>query len=227
MNYYEQNDRRGRVWGILGIVLYLVVCAGVMFITYRIALPDKEEYILVELSEDEARPSATLSGSTAAETPTAAESASEVEETVVSEPVMTAEDGKPVREVNQRALFRGSATGNSSTQTETQASGGGGNDSPNGGVGGEYSLGGRGLGGDGRLPMPAYNIDEEGRVVISITVNRDGVVTNAVYQPAGSNTNNGELVSAARAAALRAKFVTDENAPEIQRGTITYNFRLN
>jgi TonB family protein len=78
----------------------------------------------------------------------------------------------------------------------------------------------------GNLPRPAYNVEVEGRVVIRITVNAAGAVTGAVYEQAGSTTNHGDLVSAARTAALRARFTPDETA-EVQTGTITYIFRLN
>ncbi len=86
-----------------------------------------------------------------------------------------------------------------------------------------FSLSGRYL--VGNLPRPAYNADVEGRVVIRITVDGEGRVTSAVYEQAGSTTNHGELVGAARTAALKARFTA--SGADIQTGTITYIFRLN
>ena len=39
---------------------------------------------------------------------------------------------------------------------------------------GSWDLAGRALAGDGKLPLPAYNVQEEGRVVVTITVDPDG-----------------------------------------------------
>jgi TonB family protein len=137
----------------------------------------------------------------------------------------------PAREVNRRALFPGRTEG--STASSQGASEGAGNQgSVEGGPDGADSAGGSGSSGFslsgrylvGNLPRPAYNADAEGRVVIRITVNAAGTVTSAVYEPNGSTTNHGELVSAARAAAAKASFTAGE--AEIQTGTITYNFRL-
>jgi TonB family protein len=86
-----------------------------------------------------------------------------------------------------------------------------------------FSLAGRTV--VGSWPRPAYDVEVEGRVVISITVNAAGAVTGAAYQTMGSTTNNATLREAARAAALRARFTPSEGN-EVQTGTITYIFRL-
>ncbi len=135
---------------------------------------------------------------------------------------------EPVRTVNERALFPGQTTNNStSTQNSSSTSDRGtpGSQGVAGGVPGSsgVSLTGRYLTGD--LPRPAYTVDAEGRVVMSITVNSEGRVTRADYVQAGSTTNHPELIAAARAAALKARFTIAE--AELQTGTITYIFRLN
>ncbi len=76
------------------------------------------------------------------------------------------------------------------------------------------------------LPKPYYPGNEEGIVVVKVTVNKYGKVTNAEPGARGSTTYNAQLVAAAKQAALKAKFNLDENAPAFQQGTITYRFVL-
>ena len=91
------------------------------------------------------------------------------------------------------------------------------------GNGTSYNLNGRsGL----SLPKPYYPGNEEGIVVVQVTVDKNGLVTKAEPGVKGSNTANPELISAARKAALQAKFNVDNNAPAFQVGTITYHFVL-
>jgi len=79
---------------------------------------------------------------------------------------------------------------------------------------------------DGSLPLPTYNVNEYGRVVVRIQVNRKGEVVSAIPGDVGTTTTNARLRDAAKQAALRARFNVAQNAPELQEGTITYNFRL-
>ncbi len=140
--------------------------------------------------------------------------------------------------VDPRAIFRGSGNQSTSGQNEgvsgqpgDQGKPGGSTTSTNyegqGGIGDgiSFSL-------DGRtpsfLPKPDYSSREQGRVVVTIYVNRQGVVTRVVGGARGTTTTDPELRKAAESAALRARFSPDPNAPEEQIGTITYNFlRIN
>ncbi|MGQ1891732.1 TonB family protein [Thermophagus sp. OGC60D27] len=87
-----------------------------------------------------------------------------------------------------------------------------------------YDLRGRSL--KGSLPKPEYNIQEEGIVVVQITVDPDGNVINAVPILKGTTTQNSYLWRVAKAAAMKARFNPDPNAPAKQVGTITYHFSL-
>ena len=89
---------------------------------------------------------------------------------------------------------------------------------------GTFNLGGRSLG-EGGLPRPAYNVQEEGRVVISITVNPAGVVIDASVNVGQTNTVNNTLRQAALNAAKKARCNTVSGVNN-QMGTITYNFNL-
>ena len=106
----------------------------------------------------------------------------------------------------------GSRDGNSSTGAKT-------------GVGGygTFNLGGRSLG-TGSLPKPSYDVQEEGRVVVNITVNPSGAVIATSISPQ-SNTVNSSLRKAAENAAKKARFNTIEGVNN-QTGTITYYFNL-
>ncbi len=74
------------------------------------------------------------------------------------------------------------------------------------------------------LPKPVYNSDDQGRVVVSIWVNKMGEVTRADIQQKGTNITDINLRKMAKEAALKAKFSADVDAAEIQKGSITYNF---
>ena len=83
---------------------------------------------------------------------------------------------------------------------------------------------------DGRtslsLPKPQYPGNEEGIVVVQVTVDKNGLVKKAEAGVRGSNTTDPELIAAAKKAALQAKFNVDEKAAASQTGTITYHFVL-
>ena len=114
---------------------------------------------------------------------------------------------------NNGSGMEGSQQGNSTTG-EKDGSGGY----------GTFNLGGRSIG-EGGLPRPVYNVQDEGRVVVNITVNPAGIVVNASINLKETNTSNAALRKAALEAAQKARFnvVTGLNN---QAGTITYNFKL-
>lgn len=87
---------------------------------------------------------------------------------------------------------------------------------------GTWDLGGRNM--LGELPRPAYDIQEEGRVVVTITVDPDGNVVDARINNR-SNTTNLQLRNSAVEAARRTKF-NAINSVNDQTGTITYYFKL-
>ncbi|MFO8235302.1 MAG: energy transducer TonB [Bacteroidales bacterium] len=146
------------------------------------------------------------------------------------------EEKEEEREVNENALYQGRSDEDSS-DNEGKTEGEGNQGDPSGspdaedyedegskGMGGiDYSLSGRN---PESLPKPEYNYEEEGKVVVEIRVDRNGNVTDAVAGVKGSTTLDSELLRAAKEAALNAKFDRKRDAPAYQKGTITYNFRL-
>ena len=86
-----------------------------------------------------------------------------------------------------------------------------------------YELQGRGF---QKLPKPKYDYQGEGRVVVEVTVDRSGKVTQAVPGIKGSSTLDEYLLKVAKEAAMEASFEAKPDAPLFQKGTITYNFIL-
>ena len=95
--------------------------------------------------------------------------------------------------------------------------------SPTGTGYGEFNLGGRTLGREG-LPRPDYNVQEEGRIVINITVNPQGNVILAEIGR-GTNIDNTNLRNSSLEAARKAKF-NSISGTNNQSGTITYRYSL-
>jgi colicin import membrane protein len=144
---------------------------------------------------------------------------------------------EPQPQVDQRALFPGRDRQTTTSQSQGQTGQPGTQGQPDGSTDGTASVGG----GEGsgvqfslagrranHLPLPEYASSSQGRVVVSITVNRDGSVIRATAGARGTTTNDRVLWAAAEAAALKARFDVKSDAPHEQTGTITYNFiRLN
>ena len=106
---------------------------------------------------------------------------------------------------------------NGSTESKNRSGKGYGNE------GISYSLSGRT---PQALPLPEYNYQVEGIVVVEVTVDRNGKVTKATPGVKGSTTLDENLLRAARKAAIAASFDKNPDAPAFQKGTITYHFDL-
>ena len=149
------------------------------------------------------------------------------------------EEQRRIDQQNARARGAFSNAGNVGTSGQNQGvAGGQGNqgvqsgtpDAPNYGPGGgqgtegiSFDLGGRRA---KSLVKPPYDLQKEGTVVVAITVDRNGRVTDATPGIKGSTTLDGELLKLAKDAALKTTFESSNDAPIIQKGTITYVFRL-
>ncbi len=151
-----------------------------------------------------------------------------------------AAEQRKIGEINSRAknVFGGGGKGSPDSKSTSQGVtyGTGNQGVPQGSANAERYGPGGGTGNgvsfnlDGRtslsLPKPRYPGNEEGVVVVQVTVDKKGLVTKAEAGVRGSNTADPELIAAAKKAALQAKFNVDANAPAFQSGTITYRFVL-
>lgn len=77
------------------------------------------------------------------------------------------------------------------------------------------------------IPRPSSNFTESGTVVVTIFINREGNVTRVISGAKGTTTSNSSLRILAEQAARKAKFSPKFDAPEEQKGTITYVFEGN
>lgn len=88
---------------------------------------------------------------------------------------------------------------------------------------GNYQLGGRNA---LSKPQPKYDCNEQGIVVVQISVDRYGKVTSAESGVRGTTNLAKCLLDQAKIAAMNTKWQADNNAPEKQVGKIIYNFKL-
>ncbi len=148
------------------------------------------------------------------------------------------EDKKEKKKVNINALYPGKKDkkGDSEGQGNSKGDTNQGNSTENK-TESNSTKGGTGLGTKGisfslagrqpqHLEQPEYVKQVEGKVVVEVTVDRDGNVTQATAGAKGSTTLNSYLLQVAKTAALKTKFNRKPNSPVYQKGTITYNFLL-
>lgn len=134
------------------------------------------------------------------------------------------EEEKTVEQTfNPNALFakgkvKKTDGGGSSGISEGAGSGAGGNGE---GKGTSFNLGGRGA---KSLVPPTEVKTEQGKIVVEISVDKEGNVIHAKAGVRGTTISNSNLYRKCEQAAKKCKFAADPNAPEVQKGTITYRF---
>ena len=79
---------------------------------------------------------------------------------------------------------------------------------------------------NGTLPRPSYPVQATGTVVVDIWVDNYGNVQKAIAGAEGTTVTSKDLWNAARKAAMGAHFNMSADAPPLQKGTITYIFKL-
>ena len=168
-------------------------------------------------------------------------------------PVTQKTQQKPVekpRTVNAAALYHGSNPNNSTSQGTGTGPGDQGspdgdpngkyNGSPGNGGGGTTPGDNSGPGGTGRggvsfslagrriMQLPSINdhSQETGKVVVDITVDKNGVVQSAIPGGRGSTTTSAYLFKLATDAARKTKFTVSPDKADIQKGTITFIFKV-
>jgi hypothetical protein len=116
---------------------------------------------------------------------------------------------------------------------------GGGNGTGNGiGTGSGYGAGTGGGSGNGTgyslgnrkaisKPAPKYTCNEEGKVVVEVSVDRNGKTISAIAGIKGTTNTAKCLLDQARIAAMNTRWDASSDAPEKQVGKIVYNFNLN
>lgn len=146
----------------------------------------------------------------------------------------TSENPKPT--VNTKALYTGSSNKSKTGTNQGIGEGEGDMGKPTGykdsdnydGQGGSgngisYSLGGRGA---KYIEKPSSNFSETATVVVTIWVDRNGIVQRAQVNPKGTTTVDANMKKIALDAAKNSTFEADQSAADLQTGTITYKFVL-
>lgn len=225
MNYYEEEDNRPALYGGVATVAYVMVVAALLLLTYfPITEKATSEMMVIEFVEEpQPQPK-----------PVVTAQAPRHENLSVNQNTQQVTGTDEVTQtVNQRAIFRSNKGGvdepedvgnpyaKKADENRAHGDGGGLNSAGNDQL--DEGLRGRGL--VGTLPVPSYPGNVSGKIVIRVTVDQHGKVTEAEYESKGSTSSDAGLVAAAIAAAKRAQFT--ESRSFIQGGTITYNFKLN
>jgi hypothetical protein len=118
----------------------------------------------------------------------------------------------------------GGGTGGGNGTGNGPGSGSGNGPGSGGGTGGGYSLGSRKA---LSKPSPRYICNEEGKVVVEVSVDQTGKTIGAVAGVRGTTNAAKCLLDQAKIAALNTRWQADSNAPEKQVGKIIYTFSLN
>jgi protein TonB len=248
------KDKRKALLGTLLFHLCLLICFVFLGLTYRIPPPEEEGISInfgyqdfgsgTEQAEQIVEEIESVSEEVQENIPDIEDpSTQEVEETDVvqkqNEEVKKLEEEiiqeEPKEQLNSKALYTGKKENNSLSQGITQGQGDQGqedgdissNSYQGGGKGTNgiaYQLGGRVV---AEIKKPIYDSQQQGKVVVTIRVNRSGKVISATPGAKGSTTTNAYLYAKAKEAALKTTFEANSQAPEIQIGSIIYNFKLN
>ena len=257
MNASEKKSKRNGVFGTILFHALLIVAFLFMGLTYQIPPPPEEgisiNFGYMDQGSTEVEPEdkadfpepvqeEIVEEQSAAEQEVVTQEAEQVpvvEKTEQKKKEPEAEKEEVIEEkqpeVIKKALYTGKKKNTQKDQGNKETSGNQGeiDGDPNakaysgGGIGTDgiaYQLGGRS---PAFKAKPLYKIQEEGKVVVIITVDRLGNVVNAIPGAKGSTTLNKYLLARSKEAALKTKFDPKQSAPENQQGKIIYHFSLN
>ena len=141
----------------------------------------------------------------------------------------------PRKEINKRALF---AASNNKAQKDTLAAqtarevtdalkaGHALGNTKTGETSGEPKAQLAGRTHNGSLPRPSAPGQQVGKVVVDIWVDNYGIVQKAIAGAEGTTVTDKDLWNEARKAAMKASFNMSADAPAMQKGTITYIFKV-
>lgn len=252
----ERQEKKSRVTGVAltaSAHLVILACCMMMGFTYLVPPPPEREQILIEFDDPELeKPKQTWDGTR----PRAADADPTKDINLVQRseaqnegsrsneaPEATVDDFGDVdvpeppreKEIDRRALF--SAADNKTkkdtlaAQTAREVSdalkaGHAQGNTKTGETAGEPNakLTGRSI--NGTLPKPTYGVAKAGTVVVEIWVDNYGTVQKAIAGAEGTTVTDKALWQEARKAAMKASFNMSSDAPALQKGTITYIFKL-
>ena len=253
----ERLEKKSRVTGValtVSVHIALLICCFIAGFTYMDPPPPEQEQILIEFDEPKIRkpkqvwngtrpravepdPKKDINLVQRSEAQNQGTKSNEAPEAKVDEfGDVDVPEPKREKEIDRRALF---SAADNKTQKDTLAAqtahkvsdalkaGHAQGNTKTGETSGEPNakLAGRSV--NGTLPRPSYAVQKDGTVVVDIWVDNYGNVQKAVAGAQGTTVTDKTLWQAARKAALGAHFNMSADAPALQKGTITYIFKLN
>lgn len=253
----ERQHKKSRVTGValtVSMHIALLLCCFLTGFTYLDPPPPEQEQILIEFDEPVIeKPKQTWNGtrpravepdpekdinlvqrSEAQHQGTKSNEAPEAKVDEVGD--VDVPEPKREKEIDRRALF---SAADNKTQKDTLAAqtankvseslkaGHAQGNTKTGETSGEPNAKLEGRSVNGTLPRPTYGVQKAGKVVVEIWVDNYGNVQKAIAGAEGTTVTDNTLWQAARKAALGAHFNMSAEAPALQKGTITYIFKLN
>ena len=234
----------------IGVVLLMLACGG---LKYQDPPPPEKEDILVEMLQEEIeveKPKQRYDGTRPraeevskeiklvqqSEAQHIGEKSNEVEETTIG-PDGDVEVPEPPREkeINKKALFAAAdnkakkdtlAAQTAREVTDALKAGHALGNTDEGETSGEPKATLKGRTHNGSLPRPSAPGNQVGKVVVEIWVDNYGVVQKAVAGAEGTTVNDSKLWKEAQNAAMKASFNMSADSPAMQKGTITYIFKI-
>jgi hypothetical protein len=135
--------------------------------------------------------------------------------------------------INQNALYKGKAnkgTGGGDGTGSTPGNQGSINGDP---LSTNYGEGGSGFGDTPialrrftNLETPRDDGQKTGKIAVRLSINKDGIVINAVPGVKGTTLNDRELWEKCRQAVMGARLNQSDNAPDVQVGVVVFNFKV-
>jgi len=135
--------------------------------------------------------------------------------------------------INQNALYKGKAnkgTGGGDGTGSTPGNQGSINGDP---LSTNYGEGGSGFGDTPialrrftNLVTPRDDGQKTGKIAVRLSINKDGIVINAVPGVKGTTLNDRDLWEKCKQAVMGARLNQSENAPDVQVGVVVFNFKV-
>lgn len=146
----------------------------------------------------------------------------------------SASEEKPAKEtINQNALYKGKANKGTGGGDGTSTTAGNQGDKDGDPLANNYGEGGSGFGETPialrrftNLVTPQDDGQKTGKIAVRISINRDGVVINAVPGVKGTTLNDRVLWQKCKEAVMGARLNQAANAPEVQIGVVVFNFKV-
>jgi hypothetical protein len=145
-----------------------------------------------------------------------------------------ATETKPAKPtINQNALYKGKAnkgTGGGDGTGSTPGNQGSANGDP---LSNNYGEGGSGFGDSPialrrftNLVTPSDDGQKTGKIAVRLSINKDGIVINAIPGVKGTTLNDRDLWEKCRLAVMGARLNQSDNAPDVQVGVVVFNFKV-